>query len=142
MKARRIALFSALYVGAVLSAGLASTARADVFSNVPETAGYTLAYQLAIGTNDNFSGGVPYTVDNTAAFPIGSFARIGYYLELQASGGPLQWVYASFDAAPFSTTASKLGVPIASTGEFYHTTRRTCTGRSATWTCSRTCRAS
>ena len=61
------------------------------------------------------SGGVPYTVNNTASIPIDSLPVIGYYLELQASGGPLQWVYASFDAAPFSNDASKLGVPIAST---------------------------
>ena len=99
---------------------LGSGGSEGVFTNVPETAGYVLAYELQIGTNQNLSGGVPYTVDNSASIVDGSFRRVGYYMELQKSGGPLQWVYASFDASDLSTQASKLGVPIASAGEFYH----------------------
>ena len=100
--------------------GIASGGTQGVFANVPEAAGYTLAYELQIGTNQNLSGGVPYLVNNAATIPNGSFSRVGYYMEVQKSGGPLQWVYVSFDASDLSTNASMLGVPIASTGEFYH----------------------
>ena len=92
-----------------------------VFQNVPEAAGYTLAYELNIGTSGNLNtSGVPYTVNNSALIPNGSFSRVGYYMELQTSSGSLQWVYASFNAAQFSTSASMLGVPTTATGEFYH----------------------
>ena len=92
-----------------------------VFSNVAEAAGYTLAYSLAIGNNNNYgTTGVPYSVNNAALIATGSFSRVGYYLELQQASGPLQWVYASFDAVPFQTNASMLGVPTVATGEFYH----------------------
>ena len=100
--------------------GIASGGTQGVFANVPEAAGYTLAYELQIGTNQNLSGGVPYLVNNAATIPNGSFSRVGYYMEVQKSGGPLQWVYVSFDASDLSNSAGKLGVPIASTGEFYH----------------------
>ena len=46
----------------------------------------------------------------------GSFSRIAYFLELQTSGGSLQWMYVSFDAAPFSTDPTRLGIPINPTG--------------------------
>ena len=104
----------------IINQGTLQLAGAGILPNVPETAGYTLAYQLQIGTNQNLSGGVPYTVNNAASIPNGSFSRVGYYMEVQQSGGPLQWVYVSFDASDLSTNASMLGVPIASTGEFYH----------------------
>ncbi len=95
-----------------------SSARADVFTNVPETAGWNLVYTVPL-PNSNISSAVPYSVDNAASILSGSFSRVGYYLELD-NGSGLQWVYASFDAAPFQTNASMLGVPISSTGEFYH----------------------
>ncbi len=92
-----------------------------VFQNVPETAGYTLAYELAIPNTANFNNaGVPYTVNQAALIPNGSFSRIGYYMELQTSSGSLQYVYASFNASAFSTSASMLGVPTQASGEFYH----------------------
>ncbi|HEY3322307.1 MAG TPA: Ig-like domain repeat protein [Planctomycetota bacterium] len=91
-----------------------------VFSNVPETANFSLVYQLAIPNSCNFSAAVPYSVDNSALFPAGSFSRVAYYMELQPNAGALQWVYTSFDAAPFATAANKLGVPNVPSGEFYH----------------------
>ncbi len=104
-------------LSALLVCGL-SSARADVFTNVPETAGWSLVYTVPL-PNSNISSSVPYSVNNAASILSGSFNRVGYYLELD-NGSGLQWVYASFDAAPFQTNASMLGVPISSTGEFYH----------------------
>jgi autotransporter-associated beta strand protein len=97
-----------------------STGTGGVFANVPEAADYQLVYQLAIPNGCSFASSVPYSVNNAAVIPGGSFSRIGYYLELQQGTNPLQWVYVSFDAAPFATDASKLGVPNATSGELYH----------------------
>jgi hypothetical protein len=96
-----------------------SCLRADVFSNVPESAGWTLVYTLPIPNNPNLRTSVPYSVDNSTNIADGSFDRVGYYLELQQGTSPTQWVYVSFDAAPFTTKAGKLGVPNAPSGEFY-----------------------
>jgi len=99
-----------------------SAAQGGVFDNVPEAAGYSLVYDLPIPTTGATfnSTGVPYLVDNAAAIDDYSFSRIGYYLELAANAAdPVQYVYASFDAIGFSAKANKLGVPAASTGEFY-----------------------
>lgn len=93
--------------------------RADVFTNVPEAAGYALAYTLPIPTAGGFNGStVPYTVNNSAAIPVGSFDRVAYYLELQSTtvGSPLQYVYASMDA--FTDDARRIGVPHQSGGFF------------------------
>jgi len=98
----------------------ASTGTGGVFANVPEAAGYNLVYQLPIPSACNFTSSVPYSVDNSAIIPDGSFSRIGYYLELQQGTNPLQWVYVSFDAAPFATEANMLGVPNATSGIVYH----------------------
>ena len=91
-----------------------------VFAHMPEAAGYNLVYELPIGNSNNFTSGVPYSVNNAALIPSGSFSRVGYYLELKQGANPLQWVYTSFDAAPFATTASKLGVPNATSGIVYY----------------------
>jgi len=103
----------------VLTALAFQAARADVFTNVPEAADYGLVYTLPIPNNPNFDATLPYSVNNAASIANGSFTRIGYYLELDQGTG-LQWVYASFDAAPFATNASLLGVPTSGNGEFYH----------------------
>jgi hypothetical protein len=84
-------------------------ARADVYSNVPEAAGYNLVYTLPIPNTAAFNtNAIPYSVNNAAstAYP---FERIAYYLELQSGAGPLQYAYASMDA--FTTDARKIGVP-------------------------------
>lgn len=95
-----------------------------VFVNVPEAAGYQLAYQLNISNGATFfnSGGVPYAVDNTAGIATGSFNRVAYYLELTGSSDPGDhngFMYVSFDAAGFTNQANKIGVPNTSSGEFY-----------------------
>ena len=63
---------------------------------------------------------IPYSVNNSASIANGSFNRIGYYMELQTASSKLYYMYVSFNAAPFSTQANMLGVPVNSTGEFYH----------------------
>ena len=89
--------------------------------NIPEAMSYRMVYALTPPAVANYGTvAVPYTTNNAASIATGSFTRIGYYLELQTGAGSLQYVYASFDAAPFSTDASKLGVPTAASGEVYH----------------------
>src|SRR2546422_334526 len=103
--------------GAVIGL-FAVTARADVFSNVPEAGSYSLVYTLPIPNSApnrtadpltywNFAG-APYSVDNSGTIVPGSFSRIAYYLELD-NGSGLKYVYVSMDA--FTTLANKIGVP-------------------------------
>lgn len=88
------------------------TVRADVFSNVPEAAGYNLAYELSIPVNGAFQGttAVPYSVNNAATAAPGGFDRVAYYLELTNAAGT-QWVFASMDA--FTTSVTQTGLPHA-----------------------------
>ncbi len=60
--------------------------------------------------------GPTYTINNSANITPGSFSRIGYFLELETSGGSLQYMYVSLDASPFCTSAGSLGIPIAPGG--------------------------
>ena len=107
----------AICVGLVSAVGTAQAT--GLLSNVPEAAGYTLAYQLEIPLNGNWrNSAVAYSVDNTASIAPGSFSRIAYYLELVTTGGATQWVYVSMSA--FATDATKIGVPNLTSGEFYH----------------------
>ncbi len=88
-----------------------------VFDNVPaaETAGMQLVYELTIPVTGNWNNvAVPYSVNNAASIPNGSFTRVAYYMELNGS-----WVYASFDAAGFTNNASKTGVPNLASAEYY-----------------------
>ena len=64
---------------------LGGAGTAGVFMNVPEAAGYTLAYELQIGTNASLSNGVPYSVNNTASIPNCSFSRVWILLGTAAS---------------------------------------------------------
>jgi len=97
---------------------LPASARADLASNVPEAAGYQLAYSLNIPTSASyFNTAVPYSVDGSATIARGSFDRIAYYMELQPTGGGAsRWVYASMDA--FTDDARRIGVPNYSGGLF------------------------
>ncbi|HQL76426.1 MAG TPA: hypothetical protein PLD58_24905, partial [Phycisphaerae bacterium] len=72
-------------LSALLVCGL-SSARADVFTNVPETAGWSLVYTVPL-PNSNISSSVPYSVNNAASILSGSFNRVGYYLELDNGSG-------------------------------------------------------
>jgi sialate O-acetylesterase len=95
-----------------------TVARADVFTNVPESHNYTLVYTLPIPNTAGYdTSPVPYSVDHSASIALGSFTRIAYYLELQTSTGSLQWVYASMDA--FTNDATKIAVPTLASGEVY-----------------------
>jgi autotransporter-associated beta strand protein len=84
-------------------------------NNITESSDYTLVYSLDITDVSNFSTTVPYTVDTHAgAVP---FSRVAYYLELQAPGGTLQYVWASMNA--FTNDAGKIGVPSAASGAVF-----------------------
>ena len=111
--ARQVALSLAV-VAQLLSA---AASRADVFVNVPEAASYQLVYTLNLPNAANYSvGAVPYAVDNHLAVT-GEVDRIAYYLELQAPGGPLQYVYASMDA--FTQDLSQIGIPTPANGAYF-----------------------
>ena len=85
-------------------------------NNVPESAGYTLAYSLDIPNAANYTAGpVPYTVDNHNG--VGPFSRVAYYLELQSPGGDLKYVWASVNA--FTTDAGKIAVPTFASGAIF-----------------------
>jgi hypothetical protein len=104
----RAAWILILFGGMVWSAVTGGTAMADVFSNVPEAAGYQLVYTLPIPGAAAFKNTtpVPYSVNNAAS--VGSFDRVAYYMELD-NGSGLRWVYASMDA--FEPVASRIGLP-------------------------------
>jgi autotransporter-associated beta strand protein len=93
-----------------------------VFDKVPEAAGYRILYALPIPNYPDFDATVPYSVNHASdgTIPAGSFSRVGYYLELQQGTSPEQWAFVTFDAAPFQTDLTKLGVPTPANGEFYH----------------------
>ena len=70
---------------------------------------YRLVYDLDMPTKGNFAQNlVPYTVDDSGK--IGSFSRVAYYMELQKSGEPMQYVWVSMDA--FTIDAARVGVPV------------------------------
>ncbi|MCX6928549.1 MAG: hypothetical protein NT154_35870 [Verrucomicrobia bacterium] len=75
--------------------------------NVPEAANYALVYSLDIPLSPNYSGGIAYDLDLYSY--LSQYSRIGYYLELQASDGPLNYIWVSMDA--FSTDITQIGVP-------------------------------
>ncbi len=93
-----------------LAASLALTsfgAQRGALNNVPEASDYELAYSLDIPNNPNFSAGAQYNIDLHSYLP--PFSRIGYYLELQPSGGTLNYIWVSMDA--FTTDITQIGVP-------------------------------
>ena len=84
----------------------ANTTNATV---IAET-GFQQLYQLNAPNTANYNNSAPaYSVDNSGSIADNSFSRVAYYLELQTSGGSLDWVWVSFDTP--STVASNLGVP-------------------------------
>jgi hypothetical protein len=85
---------------------------AEVAANVPDAAGYQLAYTINLPVTGDFWGNSPayYLVNNTTNGLAPSFSRIAYYLELQSGSNPTQWVWTAMDA--FTTDALKIGVPI------------------------------
>ncbi len=86
-------------------------------SNVPESADYTLVYALDIpAAADYKNSAVAYTVDSSGQTGPW-FDRVAYYMELQATNGELQYVWASMDA--FTNCAAALGVPTLASGAVY-----------------------
>ena len=81
--------------------------------NAPESADYTLLYSLPIPSAANYNtNGTPYTLDHHRW--VTNCSRVAYYVELQPTNGPVQFLWAAMD--PFSANASQLGVPSADTG--------------------------
>jgi sialate O-acetylesterase len=76
----------------------------DQLGNVPEALGYELVYLVDLA---RLGATVPYEIDRSAK--VGAFDRIGYFLELQREGQPLQYVWAAMDA--FTADARKIAVP-------------------------------
>jgi lysophospholipase L1-like esterase len=110
----RLAVPNALPANSTISF-FAATPR-GYLNNVPESAGYTLAYSLDIPTTVNYKAALPaYSANNSAQ--IGPISRVAYYMELQTPTGDLQYLWASM--APFTTDVSKIGVPtLLSTAQF------------------------
>ncbi len=84
-------------------------------NNVPEAANYTLVYSLNIPHSPNYSGGLTYDLDRRAE--VSGFSRIAYYLELQQTGGPLNFIWASMD--PFTNNVNAIGVPTVSSAAVF-----------------------
>ena len=85
-------------------------------NNVPEAAGYTLAYSLDIPNAANYTiSPVAYSVDSHNA--VGPFSRVAYYLELQNPGGDVKYVWASVNA--FTSDAGKIAVPTYNSGAVF-----------------------
>ena len=83
--------------------------------NVPEAANYALVYSLDIPNTPNYAGGVTYDIDLHTYFS--DFTRIAYYLELQTSTGPLNYLWVSMDA--FTTDTTQIGVPTVPSGALF-----------------------
>ena len=103
---------------------MASPAIAPGMANVTNGSDYTmvqgarLTTQMGTNWHDN---GVNYDIVNNLATLQSQgvlFDRVGYYMEYAATvNDPLTYVFVSFDA--MTTDISKIGVPIASSGEYY-----------------------
>jgi autotransporter-associated beta strand protein len=87
------------------TAAFTSAPLRGVFNNVPEVTNFTLVYSLDI-PNSAVYGNPSYSVSNVN---IGAFDRVGYYLELQQSNGPFQFIWVSMN--PFTTNVTQIGVP-------------------------------
>ncbi|MES2597597.1 MAG: GDSL-type esterase/lipase family protein [Verrucomicrobiota bacterium] len=86
----------------------------EVAANVPEAQGYQLLYSLNIPSAGNMTAPA-YTVNNSAQ--VGPFSRVAYYMQLQTGSNTPEFVWASMDA--FTTDATRLGVPTATSGAIH-----------------------
>ncbi len=84
-------------------------------SKVAEASDYKLVYSLDIPDMPNYEHGLVYTLDYRAK--VSGFSRIAYYLELQPTSGPLNFVWVSMDA--FTTNVDKIGVPTVGSGAYF-----------------------
>ena len=74
-----------------------------------ELAGMQLLYAV---DGDQFDFNDPYTIDNSAGHPTGSFTRVAYFVEL-GTAGDTQWTWVSMDT--FNSDPLLVGVPRAGT---------------------------
>jgi len=81
-----------------------------VFNNASEATNFALVYSLDIPTSAAY-GNPSYSVSNTN---LGPFDRVAYYLELQQSNGPFQFIWVSM--SPFTTNVTQIGVPTDNSG--------------------------
>ena len=87
-----------------------------VVNNIPGAKNWTMVYSLDIPNTANYSASGPaYSVD--AHFAVTNYSRVAYYMELQPSGGPIQFIWAEMD--PFTPDAGKIGVPTVASGAFF-----------------------
>jgi len=85
-------------------------------ANVPESAGYRLAYALDIPTKGNFNGTPDfYRYDQSSA--TGAFDRIAYYMELVKADATTQYVWTAMDA--FTAYRKQTGVPTVASKEVF-----------------------
>lgn len=89
---------------------------AEIITNTGASAnGYELVYSLDIPASGNYNAGNPYFVDESDLG--GGFSRIAYYLELQKSGGAVEYVWTAMDA--FTTEKKMIGIPTAASGAVF-----------------------
>ncbi len=80
---------------------------------VEEAKDYELVYDLNLS---KLGAAIGYDVDRTGDFP-GGFDRVAYFLELQKSGGNVDYVYVSMDA--FTDDVKKVGIPTLASGAVF-----------------------
>ena len=86
-----------------------------LLNNVPEAAAYALVYSLDIPNSPNYAGGVIYDIDLHRY--VGDYSRVAYYLEIEATNGPLNFLWVSMDA--FATNPASIGVPTFGSGAVF-----------------------
>jgi lysophospholipase L1-like esterase len=98
---------AATAIAANSTATFQSSAARGATNNVPEVSGYQLVYSLNISNSANYLAGGGYNVDQRAS--VSNFTRVAYYVELQRSNAPLQYLWASMKT--FTTNVNLIGVP-------------------------------
>lgn len=80
---------------------------------LPEMEGYRTVYRLQLDANANFANSAPaYDIDNSDDGT--PFTKVAYLLELQKTGGDVDYAFVSTDA--FTDDLKKIGLPTASSG--------------------------
>ncbi|MCK6488009.1 MAG: sialate O-acetylesterase [Planctomycetes bacterium] len=82
---------------------------ADPLARVAEAKGYTPVYALDLA---RLGHDIAYDLDDSAK--VGAFDRVGYLLELQGEGRPVQYAWASMDA--FTKDVKQIGIPTIASG--------------------------
>lgn len=106
---KKLCLTLSLATAAGTSAHAAAIFNGNTFGGAG--AGMQLLYEIAVpGTNPSYRNGtpVPYTVNNAATL-LGSYSRVGYYVEVTSGPQAGQYVYVSMDS--FDSNTARLGLP-------------------------------